>query len=173
MPKMNTKTTAWPAATGAEMESGMEGAKQWLDLAWSLTRRFARALSSRRGRIIGRLTEKPATALAGQSARNLSRLHELCIHRRTISSGASVGLTVRDNIMLPGENNPRPFEICRRESFKFPTIGLGLVVSIAPTRYFISRNMEDSWFLRQRHRRILRRQSNMPARSEIWRASRQ
>ena len=33
------------------MDSGMEGAKQWLDLA--------PALSSRRGRIIGRLTENP------------------------------------------------------------------------------------------------------------------
>jgi hypothetical protein len=38
------------AATEAEMESGMEGAKQWLDLAWSLTRRFACALSPKENR---------------------------------------------------------------------------------------------------------------------------
>jgi hypothetical protein len=60
------------------MDSGMEGVMQWLDLAWSLTRRFACALSrlptgggealssirlrmayggQGRGRIIRRLTE--------------------------------------------------------------------------------------------------------------------
>jgi hypothetical protein len=44
----NTKITARPTATGAEMDGGVE---EWLDLT--------PALSSRRGRIIGRLTKNP------------------------------------------------------------------------------------------------------------------
>jgi hypothetical protein len=60
--KNGAKGLAGPAATGAEIESGMKSVKQWLDLTPTL--------SSRRGRIIGRLIEKPATAFAGSPAIN-------------------------------------------------------------------------------------------------------